>query len=36
MGGSTKSTTTTENKIPEWMSANGQAITKQAMAMPPL
>lgn len=34
MGGSTKSTTTTENKVPEWMSQNGQTITKQAMALP--
>lgn len=34
MGGSTKSTTTTENKVPEWMSANGQAITQKGMALP--
>jgi hypothetical protein len=29
-----QSTTTTENKVPEWMSANGQAITSKAMDLP--
>lgn len=34
MGGTTKSTTTTENKVPAHMEQYGKAITEKAMAMP--